>query len=207
MTLRLRPLAAAALLVLPLLASAAERVLVLRTVEDERFPADPATCAAAPFQPVNVVLGASTWTVRTGPRTGVMRDDAVRFAGTATGCGLLTTTAPFAPQPFLIRFDLADGTYVASGTCTITSNDVPARGLLLLGCTLKLVAFPPGVLGGSATSASVFNLAQLPGFDTGSIWTLRIHDATPATDGGGDHGGDDGDQDGEDHGDGHHQRR
>jgi len=200
MTLRLRPLAAAALLVLPLLASAAERVLVLRTVEDARFPADAATCAAAPFQPVNVVLGAGAWTIRTGTWSGVMRDDAVRLAGPVTGCGLLTTTAPFTAQPFLIRFDLPDGTYVATGTCTITSNDVPQRGLLLLGCTLRLTSFPPGVVGGSATSASVFNLAQLPGFDTGSIWTLRIHDDRPAPD-----GEDDGDD--HDHDDDHHHGR
>ena len=207
MTRHLRPLAAAALLALPLLAAAAERVLVLRTVEDARFPADPATCAAAPFKPVNVVLGASAWTIRTGPRTGVMRDDAVRFAGPVTGCGLLTTTAPFAPQPFLIRFDLADGTYVASGTCAITSNDVPQAGLLLLGCTLRLTAFPPGVVGGSATSASVFNLAQLPGFDTGSIWTLRIHDTQPDDGAGGQAGGDDDHDHDQDHDDGHHHGR
>jgi hypothetical protein len=194
----LRALAAAAstLLALPLPASAAERVLVLRTVEDARFPADRVTCAAAPFRPVNVFLGASAWTIRTGARSGALRDDALRFAGPVTGCGQLSTVATFVPQPFLIRFDLADGTYVAAGTCTITSNDVPVRGLLMLGCTLKLVGFPPGVLGGSATSASVFNPAALPGFDTGSIWTLRLHDTRPAVRGDDDH---DEDRDGDDH--------
>ncbi len=187
MTLRPRPLAALALALLPLLASAGERVLVLRTQEDPRSPADLATCAAAPFSPVNVVLGASAWTIRTGARSGELRDGELRFAGTATGCGRLTTAAPFVPQPFRIRFDLADGTYVADGTCTITSGDVPQAGLLLLGCALKVVSAPPGVTGGSLVSASVFNLANLPGFDTGSIWTLRLYDDRPAPAGDDDH--------------------
>jgi hypothetical protein len=181
--------AALAVLVLPALAAAnghhgqqppaagGERILVLRTTEDARFPPDPAFCAAAPFQPVNVLLGASVWSFRTSPRDGRIVDEDARFLGTAMACGLLTTTAPFVPQPFLIRFDLKDGSYTASGTCTITSNAVPALGVLLVSCTLPLTEFPDGVLGGSATSASLFNLFGLEDYDTGSIWTLRIHDA------------------------------
>lgn len=173
----LRRVAALALALAPLLAPAAERILVLRTVEDPRFPASAEICAAAPFQPVNVRLGASVWTVRTSGRSGLLRDDDVHFAGTATGCGLLTTASPLVAQPFLIHLDLHDGGYTAVGTCTITSNTVPVPGLLLVTCALDVVAGPRGVLGGSATSASVFNPYGLAGFDTGSIWTLRIHDA------------------------------
>jgi hypothetical protein len=176
MTSLIRRVALLSLFLAPLLAQAEERILVLRTVEDPRYPASAGVCAAAPFQPVNVRLGASVWTVRTSPRDGEMVNDDVRFAGTATGCGLLTTAVPFAPQPFLIRFDLHDGSYTAVGTCTITSNNVPLPGLLLVTCAMKVVSAPAGVLGGSATSASVFNPYALPGFDTGSIWTLRIHD-------------------------------
>jgi hypothetical protein len=160
----------------PLLAQAEERILVLRTVEDARFPARAEICAAAPFQPVNVVLGASAWTVRTRARDGLLVNDDVRFAGPVTGCGRISTVSPQVAQPFLIHFDLHDGGYTAVGSCTITSNQVPVAGLLLLTCALDVVEGPPGVVGGSATSASVFNPYGLPGFDTGSIWTLRIHD-------------------------------
>ncbi len=177
MSCHLRHAAALALLLAPLLAPAEERILVLRTVEDPRYPASAEVCAGAPFQPVNVRLGASVWTVRTRARDGVLVNDDVRFAGTATGCGLLSSASPFVAQPFLIRFDLQDGSYTAVGTCTITSNLVPVPGLLLVTCAMTMVAVPPGVVGGSATSASVFNPYGLDGFDTGSIWTLRLHDA------------------------------
>lgn len=172
-----RLLALLALLAAPALARAEERIFVLRTVEDPRFPARAELCAAAPFQPVNVVLGASAWTIRTRGRSGALVDDDVRFVGPVTGCGRLSTTSPLVAQPFLVHFELPDGGYTAVGTCSITSNAVPAPGLLLVTCGLSIVAAPPGVLGGSATSASVFNPLGLPGFDTGSIWTLRIHDA------------------------------
>jgi hypothetical protein len=34
-------------------------------------------------------------------------------------------------------------------------------------------------VGGLATSASVFNPAGLPGFNTGSLWTLRVFEPEP----------------------------
>lgn len=171
----LRRAALLALLAAPLLAQAEERILVLRTFEDARFPAREDVCAAAPFK-VNVKLGASSWTIRTRARDGLLVNEDVRFTGPVTGCGFISTTSPLVAQPFLIHFDLHDGSYTAVGTCTITSNRVPVAGLLLLTCALDIVSAPPGVVGGSATSASVFNPFGLPGFDTGSIWTLRIHD-------------------------------
>lgn len=177
MTSHLRRAALLALLAAPLLAGADERILVLRTMEDPRFPARPDVCDAAPFQPVNVRLGASAWTVRTRARDGLLVNEDVRRVGRATGCGRLGTLTPLVAQPFLIHFELEDGEYTALGTCSITSNDVPAAGVLLVGCALEIVSGPPGVVGGSATSASVFNPFGLTGFDTGSIWTLRIHDA------------------------------
>ncbi len=67
--------------------------------------------------------------------------------------------------------------FVARGTCTVISNDVPVTGLILAGCTLRLVSFPSEVLGGVATSMSVFNPLQLQGFSTGSFWTLRLYTA------------------------------
>ncbi len=166
----------AALAFLPALAVAGERTLVVKTFEDPRYPADPEVCANAGFTPVNVVLGASVWSFATRESSGDIVNDSVRMVGTATGCGRLTTTTPFSPgQLFLIRFNLADGAYVASGTCDIVSVTVPAVGILLAGCALKIVSAPPGVIGGIATSASVFNPYGVPGYGTGSVWTLHLY--------------------------------
>ncbi len=164
---------------LPASALAGERVLTFRTAEDAAYPADMALCNAffgsAPERQ-RVVLGAGVWSYRTRASDGTVVNESARFLGTATGCGIMTSPVPFTPaQAFTIRFDLDDGTYVATGTCDIVSVDVPQRGLLLAGCALRLVAMPDGVLGGIAASTSVFNPAQLPGYGTGSIWTMHLY--------------------------------
>jgi len=160
----------------PALAFAGERTLVVKTFEDPRYPADPAVCANAGFTPVNVVLGASVWSLQTRASRGEVMNEAVREVGTATGCGRMTTAVPFSPgQLFVIQFDLEDGAYVASGTCDIVSVTVPTTGIMLAGCALKIVSAPPGVVGGIASSASVFNPFSIPGFGTGSVWTLHLY--------------------------------
>jgi hypothetical protein len=181
MTKTMRPiLAAAALALLPSLAPAGERILLVKTTEDPRFPADPQVCARAGFTPVNVVLGASVWSLETRASRGEVVNETVRRLGTATGCGRLTSIVPFtAGQLFLIQFDLEEGAYVATGTCDIVSFTVPAAGILLAGCALRIVSGPPGVVGGIATSASVFNPQSIPGFGTGSVWTLHVYTAEP----------------------------
>lgn len=168
----------ALLLLAPPLALAGERTLLVKTFEDPRFPADPAVCGAAGFTPVNVVLGASVFSLQTRAASGEVMNEAVRFLGTATGCGRMTSSAPFTPgQLFLIQFDLEDGKYVASGTCDIVSITVPTPGVMLAGCALKIVSAPDGVLGGLASSASIFNPMSIPGFGTGSVWTLHLYTA------------------------------
>lgn len=176
-------LLAALVALVPALALAGERILVVKTYDDARFPANMETCLSAGFTPLNVVLGASVWSLETSIPTGEVKREAVRFLGTATGCGQLTNPTPFTPkQGFLIRFDLADGTYVAKGECDIVSVSVPTNGIMLAGCALSLVSAPEGVIGGIATSASIFNPAGIPGFGTGSVWTLHLYtdDASPA---------------------------
>lgn len=170
--------AAALLALLPALALAGERTLLLKTYEDDRYPADLATCEAANYPLLNVVLGASVWSLQTNAARGEVMNDSVRFLGTATGCGMMTSAEPYTPrQPFLIRFDLHDGTYLAKGECDIVSVTVPVPGLMLAGCSLRLVEAPEGVVGGFATSASVFNPYGVPGFGTGSVWTLHLYTA------------------------------
>lgn len=168
----------AALCLAPALALAGERTLVVKTFEDDRFHADLATCQATGYSPLNVILGASVWSLRTHAKDGEVVNDAVRFLGTATGCGQMTSAVPYAAgQLFLIRFDLEDGSYVAKGTCDIASVTVPRVGIMLAGCALRIESGPAGVIGGIATSASVFNPYGLPGFGTGSIWTLHLYTA------------------------------
>jgi hypothetical protein len=173
----MRALLAALVLLGPALASAGERTLVLKTFEDPSTPPDPQVCANAGF-PVNVPLGASVWSLQTKARSGEIVNETIRQVGTVTGCALMTSVQPYAPgQRFLMRFALEDGVYVATGTCDLASFGVPVPGLMLVGCALRVVE-GPGIVGGIATSASVFvppGVGEIPGFGTGSIWTLHLY--------------------------------
>jgi hypothetical protein len=172
-----RILSAAALALLPSLALAGERILLVKTSEDSGVTPDLELCQATGFDPLNVVLGASVWSLETRASRGEVVNETVRRLGTATGCVSLAPNA--VTGPFLIRFDLEDGRYLASGSCDILSFTVPARGILLVGCALAIVSGPPGFVGGIATSASVFNPRSIPGFGTGSVWTLHVYTDEP----------------------------
>lgn len=153
----------------------AERLLVVRTVEDPTVAPVPPGC---PFEAPNVRLGAITWAVQTRASDGEVVNKDVRPLGTASACGKITAAlVPFTQVPFYVEFTLAEGVVAAQGFCTITSNNVPTPGLILAGCTLTVTSAPAGVMGGSVTSNSVFNPLRLAGFDTGSIWTLRLYPA------------------------------
>ena len=172
--------AALLVLVLSSAALADEVTAVFRSVEDPAFPPDDTICAQAPFA-VNVKLGASLWSQVTRLLDGrVVIEKAVRI-GRATACVQLTNFLfpPGLAQNFYAVFDLPSGRYTANGTCTLSSNDVPQAGLVLAGCTLDVVSGPAGVLGGVITSSSVFNPAGLPGFSTGSVWTLHAYTDAP----------------------------
>jgi hypothetical protein len=159
----------------PSVALAGERTLLLRTTEDPSVPNTPPGC---PFTVPNLRLGATVWSHVTRADTGEVVKDQVHQVGTASACGLIT--APLVPSTtpqFYIEFTLGSDVFAARGTCTVISNDVPVTGLILAGCTLRLVSFPSEVLGGVATSMSVFNPLQLQGFSTGSFWTLRLYTA------------------------------
>lgn len=102
--------------------------------------------------------------------------------GSATACTHVTFPLVFTPssiEPFYINFRLDKGDhageYKAIGNCTIISNDVPTQGLILAGCSLKVTDAPSDSVRGAMTSMSVFNPFRLPGFNTGSIWTLRLY--------------------------------
>lgn len=153
------------------------RVHQFRSMDDARVVADPSVCAAAPFA-VNLRLAASLWSTQTRSRDGRVVNDDARRIGTATACGQITNFAfpPGLQQNFHVRFDLPDGSYTASGTCTLVSNNVPQGGVVLAGCSLKVISAPHRVVGGMATSASVLNPFGLAGFNTGSYWTLMVYE-------------------------------
>lgn len=167
----------------PRLAHAGTTVIQVRSAEDPASPPDPAVCAAAPFA-VNLRLGGSLYAFETAGDGRVVGEG--HRVGRATACARITSFLfpPGLQQNFYARFDLPQGSFTAAGTCTLISNDVPARGLVVAGCNLRLVAFPADrYLGGSVTSTSTFNPFRLKGFTTGSFYTLQLFDtAAPDSD-------------------------
>ncbi len=160
-------------------AAAGERVYLLRSQESSDVTPD---CPAGD----TVRLGAYLYAPRSRASDGLVMKDAGRPIGTAIGCGKLLTYTPFDPKvdsPFSMVFALPEGTFTAQGTCEITSLSFPVPGtpapLLLVGCALKVNPDAElGVVNGIATSASVFTPVALPGYNTGSFWTLQVYTNT-----------------------------
>ncbi|RYZ35348.1 MAG: hypothetical protein EOO71_35755 [Myxococcaceae bacterium] len=155
------------------LQSGNEWVYAFRSQEDPASPPDLAVCAAAPFEPT-VKLGASLYVPVHREVDGRFVEDGYEKVGTATACFRLTdrTFPPGTRVPFYARFHLPAGAFTASGECTLVSNDQPQAGVVLAGGALKLVEVPPGFVGGVLSNLSVFNPLKLPGFATGSYYTL-----------------------------------
>ncbi|HWR72516.1 MAG TPA: hypothetical protein VN604_05070 [Nitrospirota bacterium] len=151
-----------------------------RSVEDPGVPADMAVCVNASFyDPANmpnVLLGASLWSIEARASDGTIMNDEIRRIGTAHACALIASLAPGAEAPFYIELAVGDQFFRADGTCRVTSNTIPQPGLILAGCSLKVQGeLSAGLMGGIATSNSVFNPFSLPGFQTGSLWTVHIY--------------------------------
>ncbi|GHH01544.1 hypothetical protein [Comamonas sp. JC664] len=162
-------------------AGASEVVMQFRTQEDASVQAEAAVCAAAPFA-ANVKLGASVYVPQHQPGDGRVVYPGGKRVGTATACIQVTDPAFPAGQQLNVymRYNLPEGGFTARGTCTVVSNDVPAAGLVLAGCAMKLVEVPKGFVGGTVSSTSVFNPRKLPGYATGSYYTLYAYrDGSP----------------------------
>ena len=149
-----------------------EELYVFRTTEDPDVQPNLAVCAAAPFE-VNIVIGASFWAMRTRSNDGLMVNPDSRRIGTGTACLRVTSLALDATEPISAEFVIGSRTVRGTGSCLVESDDVPVPALILANCSLRIDP-APGVLGGSASSNSVFNPLRLPGFNTGSIWTVRL---------------------------------
>jgi len=156
-----------------------ESVIQFRSLDDPAVVPDLEVCERAPFFPhINVVFGASFWSSRTRANDGQVVVPEARQIGIATACMLVTDpTFPVGGvAPFYIEGMVGDVDFTGIGECTLVGNTVPVPGLILAGCNLKIPADPDqGLLGGSATSNSVFNPLAIPGFETGSYWTLHLY--------------------------------
>lgn len=171
--------AALSLAVLPLEAAwGGQAVYRFRTQEEEGPKKAPDFCERAPFAS-NLRLDAGVYVPARHTRDGRVPPEETRV-GTAIACARLTDPgfAPGGTVDFYVRFELPAGAFTANGACTLVSNDVPEKGLVLAGCSLKVVDAPPGVVGGLVSSTSVFNPAKLEGYETGSYWTLTVYEGT-----------------------------
>lgn len=171
----------AALTAAPALASD-EILIAFQSINDPDVTPDPTVCPRSGFPAdgdfVISEFGASLFAQRTHPQTGLIRTEARRQIGTATACvSLDLQNLDFVPGdqiPIFGEFTLYGIPFELDGTCTVASNDIPVAGLFLTACAMATTTPPAGIAGASAASNSVFNVNQIPGFDTGSFWTLRI---------------------------------
>ncbi|ADO75565.1 hypothetical protein [Stigmatella aurantiaca] len=161
-------------LALPAPMLAGEVVYQFRSREDPQA-VDVKGCDSAPF-PVNVRLPASLYVARTDADTVRLAHEGPARVGTALACVRIEdrTFAEGSQAEFYVRFELPEGLFTALGRCTMVSNTVPRPGVVFAHCALRLTEFPAAYVGGFATSASLFNPQGLTGFDTGSLWTLRV---------------------------------
>jgi hypothetical protein len=142
---------------------ATQTTVVFQTVEDAAVPAKPAGC---PWPDADVFLGGRMRRLDDGGELGVAQ------ACARVGTGL----EPGAEVQFYAEFRFAGGDlYRAEGTAHVLTNDVPAAGIVLAACALRLVDGPEGLVGGIAVSGSVFNPARRSGAETGSTWTLHAY--------------------------------
>jgi hypothetical protein len=134
---------------------------------------------------VLVMLDAELWSSQTRAKDGKVVNPEVRRVGTGSACTWMDPIAIFAPidptqplpnAPIYGEFQVGDLSFAVAGEATLTSNTIPVPGVAL---AVGSMIIPPdesqGLLGGVASSNSVFNLLQLPGFRTGSFWTVRIY--------------------------------
>jgi hypothetical protein len=166
-----------------------ERIYILRTLE--AVTPDPDVMDNAPWwedwdptdPPIYIVpLGAQLWSVGLRNNNGQVVNDTVKLITTGTAVGWITdfTFPPFeVSYPFYFEFPIKDpegDLYIkADGECIVTSQDEPEDGIIMLGCNLTVIPdSDQGIVGGSATSNSLFNFGKLPGYQNGSFWTVRI---------------------------------
>jgi hypothetical protein len=150
-----------------------EHTYVIRTLEDPSIsPIPDSDCPSGP----GTLFKANgyAYAIATRASDGMVVQDHVRRVGIVRTCSRVTAIAEGATAPSTARIDLGGHTYTASGAGRVTSVGVP-NGAVLLGSALRLNTGPDGFLGGNVTSAGLVLLGPVPGFHTGSFWTLRVY--------------------------------
>lgn len=173
-------LAATGLCVTAIAQEMEKTVILFRSMDDPDIPPDPAICdvSNAGFQP-NVFLGASLWASTINVNNGVIVKEKVKRIGTATACALLTdpTFNPFDVEaPFYFEGTVGDLYIAAAGECEVTNNALPEGGPVFVGCYLDVIPqrSTPGIKWGQAASNSTFAPIPVPGFETGSFWSIQL---------------------------------
>jgi hypothetical protein len=141
------------------------------------------------------MLDAVLWANQTRAKDSKVVNPEIRLVGTASACAWLSPSLlfanlppatyppvpidpkqPFPSGPIYGEMEIGDLFFPAGGECLITSNTIPELYLALGSCNLLI---PPdedqGRLGGNVSSNSLFNVLGLPGYNTGSFWTVRIY--------------------------------
>jgi hypothetical protein len=171
--------AVAALVAVPVAMSAngddqvSAHAYVFRTVEDPSI--DPIPDSGCPGSPgVLAKAQGQAYSIATRASDAMVVKEQIRRVGVVRICGRITGLAEGSTGPANARIEIAGDRYTASGACRATSNGVPEAGIVLLGCALRLNSGPDGFVGGIATSASLSNLGSVPGYKTGSFFSVRV---------------------------------
>jgi hypothetical protein len=170
-----RALVATVLALAAVPALAAEQIFLLQTQESGDV--------AAPCPGQNIKLGAYVYAPRTRAADGQVMKQLGRPVGSAVGCGVMREIKPGSKAPFNMTFDIGGQKIFAAGECTVADwfFPIPAPApVLLVGCYLSVAKDDSqGLLHGIATSASVFIPFAIPGYETGSFWTLHLYTKDP----------------------------
>jgi hypothetical protein len=159
---------------LPVMAQDVEKtVIVFTSMNDPNIPPDLDACYPenSGFVP-NVVLGASLWAFQTRSKDGVMVKEKVRQIGTATACMRLTDTEALN----YLEFEIGDLFIAARGACLSTYDAILEGGPMFATCGLSVLPehSTEGIKWGQASNNSTFAPFPIPGFETGSLWTIQL---------------------------------
>lgn len=157
---------------------AGEEVYVFKSTRSTEAPyLDPTACNGASFTP-NVIAGARMTSMKYRQEDAQVGDPLQEEIGMGTLCFNIpdfTFPAFNPPLPVHGRVTINGITLEVDGECLVANHAFPAPGVHLLSCAIPVVNPPPEYSGGLLTTNSVFNIAGVPGFSTGSILTLHLY--------------------------------
>ena len=161
----------------PVMAQDVEKtVIVFRSMNDPNIPPDLFACdpnnTGFEPDPPTFPLGASLWAFQTRSKDGVIVKEKVRQIGTATACLYF---GEFETLNYL-EFEIGDLFIAASGECLSTYDATSEGGPIFATCGLEVIPerSTEGIKWGQASNNSTFAPFPIPGFETGSLWTIQL---------------------------------